>query len=123
MVFQKQLEPRPTQRLSLSPLELSSKYSNYFISVISRLSCRRLQRPPTNYKHSDGAWYRYDRGSGACNEQTEGGDADAVFLLKAGATLRNVIIGANQAEGVHCDGHCNLEFGKQMGGRHAKIRS
>jgi hypothetical protein len=23
-----------------------------------------------------------DRGSGACNEQAEGGDADAVFLLK-----------------------------------------
>lgn len=38
------------------------------------------------------------------------GSADAVFLLKAGATLRNVIIGKNQAEGVHCDGHCNLEF-------------
>jgi hypothetical protein len=30
--------------------------------------------------------------------------------LKAGATLRNVIIGKNQAEGVHCEGHCTLEF-------------
>src|SRR5690242_14474774 len=26
------------------------------------------------------------------------------------ATLRNVIIGKNQAEGVHCNGHCTLEF-------------
>jgi pectate lyase len=38
------------------------------------------------------------------------GDSDAVFLLRSGATLRNVIIGANQAEGVHCDGPCHLEF-------------
>lgn len=83
----------------------------------------------------DGGWARYDRGSGACNDQAEGGkistppfqtpfkpllllttqlttpgDSDAVFLLHSGATLRNVIIGANQAEGVHCSGPCNLEF-------------
>lgn len=58
----------------------------------------------------DGGWARYDRGSGACNEQAEGGDADAVFLLRSGATLKNVIIGKNQAEGVHCDGPCTLEF-------------
>ncbi|KAF2026506.1 pectate lyase-like protein [Setomelanomma holmii] len=57
----------------------------------------------------DGQWYKYDRGSGACSGQTEGGAADAVFLLKAGATLRNFIIGKNQAEGVHCEGHCTLE--------------
>lgn len=38
------------------------------------------------------------------------GDSDAVFLLHSGATLKNVIIGANQAEGVHCDGPCTLEF-------------
>lgn len=50
-----------------------------------------------------------DRGSGACNDQVEGGDADAVFLLQSGATLQNCIIGKNQAEGVHCNGrtcHC-----------------
>jgi pectate lyase len=33
-----------------------------------------------------------------------------VFLLRAGATLKNAIIGKNQMEGVHCDGHCTLEF-------------
>jgi len=38
------------------------------------------------------------------------GDADAVFLLRSGATLKNAIIGKNQAEGVHCDGPCTLEF-------------
>ncbi|RYP87426.1 hypothetical protein DL769_000522 [Monosporascus sp. CRB-8-3] len=58
----------------------------------------------------DGAWKKYDRGSGACNGQSEGGDADAVFLLREGATLKNVIIGKDQSEGVHCDGHCTLEF-------------
>jgi hypothetical protein len=38
------------------------------------------------------------------------GSADAVFLLHEGATLRNVIIGKNQMEGVHCKGHCTLEY-------------
>lgn len=58
----------------------------------------------------DGEWAKYDRGSGACNEQNEGDWKDAVFYLHAGATLKNVIIGADQAEGVHCDGPCTLEF-------------
>nr|AFR36913.1 pectate lyase [Colletotrichum lindemuthianum] len=58
----------------------------------------------------DGGWARFDRESGACNDQAEGGDADAVFLLRRGATLKNAIIGKNQAEGVHCDGPCTLEF-------------
>lgn len=38
------------------------------------------------------------------------GDKDAVFLLHEGATLKNVIIGKDQSEGVHCKGHCTLEF-------------
>ncbi|KAK9419515.1 putative Pectate lyase [Seiridium unicorne] len=77
--------------------------------------------PTTTYSNSavieiasgetfDAGWAKYDRGSGACTEQAEGGDSDAVFLLRSGATLKNVIIGANQAEGVHCDGPCTLEF-------------
>ncbi|KAJ7843818.1 pectate lyase C [Mycena leptocephala] len=52
---------------------------------------------------------RYDRGSGACNGQAEGGDSDAVFLLNEGATLSRVVIGANQAEGIHCLGSCTLD--------------
>ncbi|KAH8831890.1 pectate lyase C [Flagelloscypha sp. PMI_526] len=55
------------------------------------------------------AYTRYDRGSGACNEQEEGGDSDAVFLLEEGATLSRVVIGADQAEGIHCLGSCTLE--------------
>ncbi|CAA7265552.1 unnamed protein product [Cyclocybe aegerita] len=42
---------------------------------------------------------RYDRG----------GDADPVFLLEEGATLSLVVIGANQADGIHCLGSCTLD--------------
>ncbi|KAL0954764.1 hypothetical protein HGRIS_003715 [Hohenbuehelia grisea] len=55
------------------------------------------------------AYTRYDRGSGGCNGQSEGGDADAVFLLEEGATLSRVVIGADQSEGVHCLGSCTLD--------------
>lgn len=57
----------------------------------------------------DAGWAKYDRGV-KCSGQSEGGEADTVFVLENGATLRNVIIGANQKEGVYCKGSCNLEF-------------
>lgn len=38
------------------------------------------------------------------------GEKDTVFVLEDGAKLRNVIIGANQREGVYCKGSCTLEF-------------
>ena len=44
-----------------------------------------------------------------CGGQGEGGEADTVFVLEDGATLKNVIIGADQGEGVYCLGSCNLE--------------
>ncbi|KAK1226544.1 hypothetical protein PQX77_010471 [Marasmius sp. AFHP31] len=56
----------------------------------------------------DGGNVRFDRGNGACKEQTEGGESDAVFILQSGATLQNVVIGAHQMEGIHCKGPCNL---------------
>lgn len=58
----------------------------------------------------DAQWVKYDRGSGACGGQSEGGEADTVFVLEDGATLKNVIIGADQAEGVYCKGSCTLEY-------------
>ncbi|KEY73911.1 hypothetical protein S7711_07755 [Stachybotrys chartarum IBT 7711] len=57
----------------------------------------------------DAGWARYDRGV-PCGGQGEGGEADTVFVLEDGATLRNVIIGADQGEGVYCLGSCTLEF-------------
>ena len=41
----------------------------------------------------DGGLKTYGRGV-KCTGQAEGGDADAVFILENGATLKNVIIGA-----------------------------
>ncbi|KAF4981019.1 hypothetical protein FZEAL_3071 [Fusarium zealandicum] len=56
----------------------------------------------------DGKMKTYGRGV-KCTGQKEGGDKDAVFMLEDGATLKNVIIGADQIEGVHCKGSCTLE--------------
>ncbi|KAF2793884.1 polysaccharide lyase family 3 protein [Melanomma pulvis-pyrius CBS 109.77] len=56
----------------------------------------------------DGGMKQWDRSPSTCNDQAEGGDADAVFLLADGATLSNVVIGPNNGEGVHCLGTCTL---------------
>ncbi|KAH6985678.1 pectate lyase-domain-containing protein [Ilyonectria sp. MPI-CAGE-AT-0026] len=56
----------------------------------------------------DGEMYNYDRSPSVCQDQTETGEDDAMFILEDGATLKNVIIGAGQAEGVHCQGTCTL---------------
>ena len=56
----------------------------------------------------DGGLKTYGRGV-KCTGQEEGGDSDAVFILKDGATLKNAIIGADQIEGVHCEGSCTIE--------------
>ncbi|TMW64553.1 hypothetical protein Poli38472_011433 [Pythium oligandrum] len=58
----------------------------------------------------DGKMQTYERSDITCQGQKESGKKDAVFLLEPGATLKNVIIGKNQMEGVHCDQHdCVLE--------------
>jgi pectate lyase len=44
-----------------------------------------------------------------CGGQSEGGDKDAVFLVESGGTVKNVIIGADQSEGIHCLGPCTVE--------------
>ncbi|KAI9980877.1 hypothetical protein PInf_010222 [Phytophthora infestans] len=47
----------------------------------------------------DGGMKTYDRSDITCLEQTESNVSTAVFEVKPGATLRNVIIGKNQMEG------------------------
>ncbi|KAG4431363.1 hypothetical protein IFR05_013160 [Cadophora sp. M221] len=49
----------------------------------------------------------FDRGR-PCDSDADTGSDSAVFILAAGATLKNVIIGANQLEGVHCKAACTL---------------
>ncbi|KAG6620773.1 pectate lyase [Phytophthora cinnamomi] len=52
----------------------------------------------------------FERSDISCEGQTESGASTAVFKLEPGATLKNVIIGKNQMEGVHCDKHdCTIE--------------
>ncbi|CAG9976207.1 unnamed protein product [Clonostachys byssicola] len=61
-------------------------------------------------KSFDGGNKRYDRKGYTCKNQVEGGKADTVFILQKGATLKNVIIGKNQGEGVYClGGGCTIE--------------
>lgn len=42
----------------------------------------------------------------SCNGSSE--SQQPVFLLKDGATLQNVVINKNAADGVHCEGNCNI---------------
>ncbi|KAI9172643.1 putative pectate lyase F [Paramyrothecium foliicola] len=58
----------------------------------------------------DGKGARYDRADYTCSGQNEGGQSDTVFVLREGATLKNVVIGKNQGEGVYClGGGCTIE--------------
>ena len=55
----------------------------------------------------DGGMQTFGRGV-ECTGQKEGGSADAVFIIKDGGSLSNAIIGADQIEGVHCEGACTI---------------
>ncbi|KAG9080345.1 hypothetical protein FRC06_006760, partial [Ceratobasidium sp. 370] len=46
-----------------------------------------LSAPITVTGTFDGGNVRFDRGSGACQGQTEGGDSNAVFLVQSGGTV------------------------------------
>ncbi|EEY68045.1 polysaccharide lyase, putative [Phytophthora infestans T30-4] len=52
----------------------------------------------------------FERSDVSCEGQSESGADTAVFNVEAGGHLKNVIIGKNQMEGVHCDKHdCIIE--------------
>ncbi|KAL3661617.1 hypothetical protein V7S43_013376 [Phytophthora oleae] len=58
----------------------------------------------------DGKMQTFERSDVSCEGQTESGSDTAVFKVEAGGTLKNVIIGKNQMEGVHCDDHdCTID--------------
>ncbi|KAK2775718.1 hypothetical protein FQN53_003085 [Emmonsiellopsis sp. PD_33] len=67
-----------------------------------------LSEPMVITDSFDGGMKTYGRGV-ECSGDSEGGDSDAVFQLEEGATLKNVIIGPDQVEGVHCMGSCTIE--------------
>eukprot|EP00833_Pecoramyces_ruminatium_P008608 jgi/Orpsp1_1/1182640/evm.model.c7180000082068.1 len=63
-------------------------------------------------KKNNNQWVRYDRGQKGLGDCTkiEGNTNDAVFILEKGAILKNVILGANSKEHVHCIGDgCTVE--------------
>ena len=49
----------------------------------------------------------FDRGQ-PCDSDEDTGSDNAVFILEDGASISNVIIGADALEGVHCTGSCTL---------------
>lgn len=67
-----------------------------------------LSAPSTISGVKDMGNKEYDRGQ-PCNSDEDTGSDNAVFILKDGATLSNVIIGADSLEGVHCEGACTLK--------------
>ena len=64
------------------------------------------------FKENNNQWVTYERGVknlGDCTK-IEGGSKDPCFILKKGATLKNVILGAKSIEHVHCVGDgCTVE--------------
>ena len=56
----------------------------------------------------DGKLKRYV-GSGALGGGGQDEGQDPIFNLSNGATLKNVILGAPAADGIHCNGSCTLE--------------
>lgn len=64
------------------------------------------------FKVNGNKWVAYDRGRKGLGDCTkvEGGSKDPCFILEKGATLKNVILGANSVEHVHCSGDgCTVE--------------
>ncbi|OBT46089.1 hypothetical protein VE00_02847 [Pseudogymnoascus sp. WSF 3629] len=67
-----------------------------------------LPEPSTISGVNDYANMEFDRGQ-PCDSDEDTGSENAVFILKDGATLSNVIIGGDSLEGVHCEGACTLK--------------
>ncbi|KAF2622186.1 polysaccharide lyase family 3 protein [Macroventuria anomochaeta] len=91
-----------------APTSFSSLTKRATISIPSSQGTETLSETQEVTGSFDGGLKTYGRGV-SCTGQAEGGDSDAVFSLADGATLKNVIIGEDQIEGIHCQGSCTLE--------------
>lgn len=91
-----------------SPVDAPTKVKRFATNVMPASSGHVVLSAATTVSTFDGGMKKYDRGV-SCGGQEEGGDKDAVFLVQSGGTLKNVIIGANQNEGVHCLGPCTIQ--------------
>lgn len=90
------------------PSSFSSLTKRASIPIPSSKGSETFKEPKVISGTFDGGLKTYGRGV-SCTGQAEGGDSDAVFSLSDGATLKNVIIGKDQIEGIHCQGSCKLE--------------
>ncbi|KAB5590328.1 hypothetical protein CTheo_6218 [Ceratobasidium theobromae] len=90
-----------------SPAEHDKRAANCNFPNPPASSNVRLNSPRVIGKYFNGGGRRYGRGV-RCNDKTEHGQQQAVFVLEAGATLENAVIGADANEGVHCNGPCTL---------------
>lgn len=89
-----------------SPINFFSLSKRASLPIPASKGTETLTKPMevTNF---DGGMKTYGRGV-TCTGQAEGGDKDAVFIVKPGGSLSNVIIGKDQIEGVHCQGSCTI---------------
>ncbi|KAH6887012.1 pectate lyase [Thelonectria olida] len=93
----------------LAVLAFTSAVSAQSLNIPARVgTVTSLPTPSTISGSEDMGNREYDRGR-KCNKDDDTGDENAVFILKDGATLSNVIIGADQLEGIHCKGRCTLK--------------
>ena len=115
------LVPSPFDNYGVSHVFEKRAASSTFPSAAGSSS---LSSPMSVTGTFDGGMKRFDRGGKSycrtrisivltttvsCGGQAEGGDKDAVFLVQSGGTVKNVIIGANQNEGIHCLGPCTIQ--------------
>lgn len=93
----------------IATLALATAASAQTLSIPARVgTVTSLPTPSTISGSIDLGNREYDRGRD-CNNDDDTGDENAVFILKDGASLSNVIIGARQLEGIHCKGKCTLK--------------
>jgi hypothetical protein len=81
---------------------MNRKLVSAFVFALAAFSAQATTTVPANT-----VW----DGSGSTVGTSCSGDAESqqpVFLLKDGATLQNVIINKNAADGVHCEGSCTV---------------
>ncbi|KAK7424447.1 hypothetical protein QQX98_000412 [Neonectria punicea] len=94
---------------ALATLALATAASAQSLSIPARVgTVTSLPTPSTISGSVDLGNREYDRGRD-CDNDEDTGDENAVFILKDGASLSNVIIGARQLEGIHCKGKCTLK--------------
>ncbi|KAL3422830.1 pectate lyase [Phlyctema vagabunda] len=96
-------------KIALLSATMAAVASAQTLNIPTRVgSVVALSAPSTISGSKDYGNKEYDRGI-PCDSDEDTGSASAVFILENGATLSNVIIGANALEGVHCKGACTLK--------------